>query len=129
MIAPVPKPNAASFRQIAYIRVGEMFHVGNWLGRTILRPTVELAFIYARLTRGVNLLLASPAHAVAGTHVPILLIHGLADNNIPPQQSEMLRDQNRADIALWEVPNAGHCGASNAAPHARVLDWFGTHGK
>jgi len=120
----------ASFRQIAYIRVGQVFHAGSWLGRTVLRPAVELALIYGRVTRGVNLAAASPEESVAGSRVPILLIHGLADDNIPPQQSEMIRARNPADITLWEVPDAGHCGASTAAPaefNARVIAWFNMH--
>jgi hypothetical protein len=35
-----------------------------------------------------------------------------------------------SDIMLWEVPNAGHCGASSATPaefNARVIAWFATH--
>ena len=35
----------ASFRQIAYIRVGQFFNTGHWLGNTLLRPAVELAFL------------------------------------------------------------------------------------
>jgi hypothetical protein len=129
--AVVAESPFASFRQIAYIRVGQVFHVGSWLGRTVLRPAVELALIYGRLTRGVNLASASPEKSVAGSRVPILLIHGLADSNIPPQQSEMIRARNPADITLWEVPNAGHCGASSAAPvdfNARAIAWFAMHG-
>lgn len=106
----------ASFRQIAYIRVGQFFHAGSWLGRFALRPAVELGFLYGRLSGGVNLAAASPEEAVVGTRVPILLIHGLADKNIPPSQSERIRARNPADITLWEVPNAAHCGAVNAAP-------------
>jgi len=128
--AVVAESSFATFRQIAYIRVGEVLHVGTWLGRTVLRPAVELAFIYGRLTPGVNLASASPEESVAGSRVPILLIHGLADCNIPPRQSEMIRALNPGDITLWEVPNAGHCGASKAAPtefNARVLAWFAVH--
>lgn len=120
----------ASFRQIAYIRVGQIFHTGSWPGRFALRPAVELAFLYGQLTRGVNLADASPEDAVAGSRVPILLIHGLADDNIPPHQSEMIRAHNPADITLWEVPGAGHCGAVNVAGQEfddRVLGWFKSH--
>ena len=129
--AVVAESPFASFRQIAYIRVGQAFHWGSWLGQTVLRPAVELALIYGRLTRGVNLAAASPEESVAGSRVPILLIHGLADSNIPPQQSEMIRACNPADITLWEVPHAGHCGTSIAAPaefNARVIAWLAMHG-
>ena len=94
------------------------------------RETVELAFLYGRVTRGVNLTDASPEKSVVGSRVPILLVHGLADDNIPPQQSERIRAHNPAEITLWEVPNAGHCGAVNAAHQefdSRVIRWFSSH--
>jgi dipeptidyl aminopeptidase/acylaminoacyl peptidase len=120
----------ASFRQIAYVRVGQFFHTGPWLGRVALRPAVELAFLYGGLTRGINLAGASPETSVIGSRVPIFLIVGLADDNIPYQHSERILARNPADIVLWEVPNAGHCGAVNAAAQEfdpRVLGWFRSH--
>jgi uncharacterized protein len=120
----------ASFRQIAYVRVGQFFHTGPWLGKIALRPAVEAAFLYGRLTRGINLADASPERSVVGSRVPILLIHGLADDNIPFQQSERIRAHDPADIVLWEVPLAGHCGAVNVAGqefNSRVLGWFKSH--
>jgi uncharacterized protein len=128
--AAVAESSFASFRQIAYIRVGQFFGTGRWLGRFMLRPAVELAFIYGRITRRVNLTDASPEKAVVGSSVPILLIHGLADSNIPPQQSERIRAHNPSKITLWEVKNAGHCGAVNAAHQEfddRVIGWFNSH--
>lgn len=128
--AVVAESSFATFRQIAYVRVGQFFHTGTWLGRVALRPAVELAFLYGRLTRGVNLADASPERSVVGSRVPIFLIHGLADDNIPPQQSERIRAHDPAEIVLWEVPNAGHCGAVNAAGQefdTRVLGWFTSH--
>jgi dipeptidyl aminopeptidase/acylaminoacyl peptidase len=128
--AVVAESAFASFRQISYIRVGQIFHSGEWLGQYALRPAVELAFVYARLTRGVNLTAASPEQSVVGSKIPILLIHGLADDNIPPRQSEMIRAHNPAYVTLWEVPNAGHCGAASVASDefdSRVLGWFSGH--
>ena len=128
--AVIAESSFASFRQIAYVRVGQFFHTGAWLGRVALRPAVELAFLYGRATRGINLADASPERSVVGSRVPVLLIHGLADDNIPPQESEEIRAHNPADIVLWEVPNAGHCGAVNAAAQEfamRVLGWVTSH--
>ncbi len=119
--AVVAESAFASFRQIAYIRVGQIFRSGEWIGQYALRPSVEMAFVYARLTRGINLTAASPERSVAGSKVPILLIHGLADNNIPSQQAEMIRAHNPVDITLWEVPNAGHCGAVSVAPRSSIV--------
>jgi dipeptidyl aminopeptidase/acylaminoacyl peptidase len=58
--AVVAESSFASFREIAYVRVGQMFHAGSWLGKVVLRPAVEMAFLYGRVTRGVNLADASP---------------------------------------------------------------------
>jgi len=128
--AVVAESPFANFRQIAYVRVGQFWGTGRWLGQVALRPAVELAFLYGRITRGVSLMDASPEDAVVGSRVPILLIHGLADNNIPFQQSEWIRNHNPADITLWEVPSAGHCGAVSVVPQEfddRVVGWFSTH--
>jgi dipeptidyl aminopeptidase/acylaminoacyl peptidase len=128
--AVVAESSFASFRQIAYVRVGQLLHTGAWLGKVALRPAVEMAFLYGRFTRGVNLADASPERSVVGSRVPIFLIHGLADNNIPPEQSEQIRAHNPAEIVLWEVPNAGHCGAVDAAGaefDKRVPGWFNSH--
>lgn len=128
--AVVAESSFSSFRQIAYVRLGQLFHTGAWLGRVPLRPAIELAFLYGRATRGVNLADASPDRSVIGSPVPILLIHGLADDNIPHQESEEIQAYNPAEVVLWEVPNAGHCGAVNAAGRefdTRVLGWFSSH--
>jgi pimeloyl-ACP methyl ester carboxylesterase len=109
--AVVAESSFANFRQVSYIRVGQFLHTGAWLGEIVLRPAVEFAFLYGQLTRGVNIASASPESAVVGSSVPIFFIHGLADTNIPPLQSERIQAHNPAMIALWEVPNAGHCGA------------------
>lgn len=128
--AIIAESSFASFRQVAYLRVGQAFHTGPWMGRLALRPAVEAALLYGRLTRGVNLADASPEKSVVGSRVPIFLIHGLADHNIPSQQSERIRSRNPAEIILWNVPNAGHCGAVNVAGRefsTRVLGWFTSH--
>lgn len=125
--AVVAESPFATFREVAFDRVGEKFDAGPWLGRTLLRPVVEAGLLYTRARYGVDLALANPTDAVASTHVPVLLIHGMADRNIPPQNSEEIHARNPSSMVLWEVPRAGHCGAVNAAPeefNRRVLRWF-----
>lgn len=127
--AVVAESPFADFRQIAYIRVGQIFHSGEWVGFA-LRPTVELALVYGKLKRGVYLANAAPDKEVRQTRVPILLIHGLQDSNIPARQSELIRAQNPEHIVIWEVPGADHCGASSVEPEQfreRVLSWFNSH--
>jgi len=129
--AAVAESPFATFRGVAYVRVGHLFHSGPWVGRIVLRPAVELAFLYGKLRYGVNLANASPKRAVENVRTPILLIHGLDDHNIPPSHSREIQAHNPSDITLWEVPRAKHCGAIVVAPEEfakRVLQWFGRGG-
>lgn len=129
--AVVAESPFADFRDVAYLRVGQLFHKGPWLGEYALRPAVELAFLYGRATRGVDLTMASPKVAVEKSRVPILLIHGMMDSSIPAQHSEMIQAKNPSDVKLWEVSGAEHCGASSIEPeefYRRVLGWFADHG-
>jgi dipeptidyl aminopeptidase/acylaminoacyl peptidase len=119
----------SSFRQIGYDRVGQFFHAGPWLGRTILRPVVEAAFGYARLKYGLNFEQVSPEKVVSTTKVPVFLIHGQKDSNIPVRHSLLIAADNAA-VTLWEVPNADHCGAISTARNEfehRLIGWFDGH--
>jgi len=128
--AVIAESSFANFRDIAYVRVGQFFGTGAWLGRIVLRPAVEGAFVYCRLKYGVTLASVSPEKSVAGSRIPILLIHGLSDSNIPIQQAEKIARSDPQNITFWRVPGAGHCGAMYAAGTEytrRVLDWFRVH--
>ena len=133
LCAVAAESSFASFREASYIRIGEWFGVGPWLGRTLLRPLVEFGILYARWRYAVNLAQVDPAHAVAAGSVPVLLIHGLRDDNMPPYNSEMIlaASQSRnTEVSLWEPPDAGHCGAMGAEPDEfehRVIGWFQSH--
>jgi len=119
----------ASLREIAYDRVGQPLHLGPWFGRTVLRPAVEFAFVYVRLKYGLNVQCASPEDVVAATSVPVLLIHGQIDSNIPLRHSLRIRSRN-PNAAIWVVPSADHCGAISTAPkefQQRVFTWFSSH--
>jgi fermentation-respiration switch protein FrsA (DUF1100 family) len=127
--AVVAESPFATFREAAYDRLGQQFSTGPWLGRTVLWPALEAGVEYARLRYGIDFSKADPAAAVAATHVPVLLIHGLADTNLPPRHSEMIKAGNPA-VSLWEPAGAEHCGASTTAPaeyERRVVAWFENH--
>jgi dipeptidyl aminopeptidase/acylaminoacyl peptidase len=67
--------------------------------------------------------------AMAQTHTPILLIHGLEDGRTPYWHSQRLKQANPAAV-LWLVPHADHVSASSTDPagfRLRVLDWFARH--
>ncbi len=131
--AVVAESSFASFREASYDRLGEKLHAGAWAGRTLLRPAVEAGFFYARSKYGVDFEQASPESAVADSRVPVLLIHGLKDTNLPPRHSEeiLARSSSRIpSVELWEPAEAGHCGAASAEPaeyERRVIGWFESH--
>ena len=120
----------ATFREVAYARFGRPFHTGPWLGRTFFRPTVDVGFFYVRLRYGLNMEDASPERAVVSSKVPVLLIHGLNDRNIPPYHSDLIEARNPGSVVVWKVPGAVHTGAYQAAPEEfkrRVLGWYAAH--
>jgi len=117
----------STFREIAYDRMGQPFGLGPWVGRIALRPLVEIAFLRARWKYGLDMSGISPERAVAASRVPVLLIHGQVDSNIPVRHSRAIHAVVPRTV-LWEVPGADHCGAMPSAPQEferRVLGWFG----
>jgi dipeptidyl aminopeptidase/acylaminoacyl peptidase len=131
--AVVAESSFASFREASYDRLGEQLHARAWTGRTVLRPAVEAGLFYARWKYGVDLEQASPEKAVAISKVPVLLIHGKKDTNLPARNSEMILARSAARVravVLWEPAEAGHCGAAGAEPvefERRVIGWFAIH--
>lgn len=116
----------SNFREIAYDRMGQPFHLGPWVGRTVLRPVVEVAFLRALWKYGLNMESVSPEDTVAKTRVPVLLIHGGADGNIPVRHSRRIHQRDPESV-LWEVQGADHCGALAVAPiefTKRLAEWF-----
>lgn len=119
----------ATFEEAAFDRLGQAFGAGPWLGRTMLRPAIEAGMIYAKVRYGIDLEVASPEASVAKSPVPVLLIHGLADTNLPTRHSELIKAHNET-VALWEPAGVGHCGAAAARPQEyedRVLAWLQIH--
>jgi uncharacterized protein len=124
--AVVAESPFSTFREIAYDRMGQPFHLGPWVGRTLLRPLVEIAFLRARWKYGLRMGEISPEDAVAKSHVPVLLIHGQIDSNIPVRHSRAIHALVPRTV-LWEVPGADHCGALAMAPEEfenRVVRWM-----
>jgi pimeloyl-ACP methyl ester carboxylesterase len=131
--AVVAELSFANFGEASYDRLGEGLNAGAWAGRTLLRPAVEAGFLYARWRYGVHFEDVSPEKAVASSNVPVLLIHGLKDRNLPALNSEMILKQSRASnpfVSLWEPADAGHCGAAGSEPveyERRIFNWYSSH--
>ena len=116
----------ATFEEISYERLQQVTGLPQWA----FWPIVRLGFLYTRLAYGVDLQRASPAEAIRSTRVPVLLIHGAADTNIPWHHSQQLHALNPSATALWLVPGAEHVSSLATEPetYARtVVDWFNNH--
>ncbi|HEY4380987.1 MAG TPA: alpha/beta fold hydrolase [Acidobacteriaceae bacterium] len=121
----------STFREISYERLGRETGLGTLFWRTVGRPVVEVAILYAGARYDVNLPNAEPKAAVASSRVPTLLIAGTADKNIPPHHAQELEAACPSHCVLWIVAGAGHGGASSVAPvefWKRVGGWFESHG-
>jgi dipeptidyl aminopeptidase/acylaminoacyl peptidase len=130
LCAAVAESPFASSEEIAAERLMQTSRINNSIVRYFALLPVEFAEFYTRMRYGIDLDEASPAKALAQTRVPVLLIHGTADANIPPHHSQKLAQVANRSTELWLVPGAGHCGAWVVEPDKfprRVLDWFAMH--
>jgi hypothetical protein len=124
----------SDFRHAAYDRIAGRSGVPQPLARALAALPVEIGFVYARLRYGIDFTLASPKDAVAHSTTPVLLIHGLDDRNLLPDNTERIQHAraNALDPTLdtWFVPGAAHCGAWSTVGdvyNRRVLTYFLDH--
>jgi len=132
LCAVVVESPYSTFREISYERLGRETHLGALFWRTVGRPVLEVAILYAGARYDINLPRADPESAVELSRVPTLPIAGTADRNIPPHDAAELEAVCPSHCALWVVPGADHGGASAVAPvefWRRVSDWFESHGE
>ncbi len=130
LCAVVAEAPFESFREIGYQRIAQGLGISVEVSHVIAWPTVNLAFAYAQFRYGLDFDQASPEKKLAQSHVPALLIAGLAETNIPLRHSQSIAARASSNSELWLVPGAGHTMSASVAPAAfqrRVLDWFSTH--
>ena len=128
--AVVAESPFSTFEDIAYDRISQASGASRIICRITFPPVVTSALAYARWRYAIDLRLASPAAAVRATRVPVLLIHGSVDTNVPAYHLQVLQRMNPAGIRLWSVPGAPHTAALSTRPEefARVvLEWFSSH--
>ena len=119
----------ASFARIAEYRLAAQLPGRRSLVQPLVRLLLPPAVLYGRLRYGLDLNDASPEKAICNSRTPVLLIHGLSDDNVPPEHSRILAAADPA-AELWLVPGARHTSASSAAPdefRRRVLGFFAAH--
>lgn len=114
----------ASFEAVAVDRVSQ-----RGAPKLLGWPVVEMGFLYAQARYGVNLWAASPVTALHSSRVPVLLIHGTADSNIPIRHSRQLYAASPSGSALWEVEGADHVASIGRAPDygRKVTAFFAAH--
>ena len=120
----------ATFREIALDRISQTTHVSEWLAHTTGISALEFGLLYARIRYGVNLFDANPLHAIRDSRVPMLLICGTDDTNIPMRHSIALMRSGGSHTELWVVEGAQHTGAVSVDPfefERRVVGWFEAH--
>ena len=124
--AVVAESAYSDFPSIARERISRMLPPG-W--KWIALPFVKSGIAWARWHDGIDLREADPAAELPFTHVPVLLIHGLADDRTSPDNSRRLAAVNPA-IQLWLIPDSGHTEAWKTAKTEfewRVNGWFSAH--
>lgn len=105
----------ASLREIAADRLAAAMRVPDWVPRSVLAVPVAAGLLYARNVRRIDLTRADPARSARDTDVPILLVHGLADDNIPARHSALIKTRApQADV--WLVSGARHTAVWSTAP-------------
>jgi dipeptidyl aminopeptidase/acylaminoacyl peptidase len=120
----------SDFRHAAYDRIAGRSGVPRPLTRILAALPVEIGFLYARARYGIDFSLAPPQEAVAHSSTPVLLIHGLADQNLLPDNTERIQHGRANDTDTWFVPGAAHCGAWSTVGdvfNRRVLSFFQSH--
>jgi alpha-beta hydrolase superfamily lysophospholipase len=130
--AVVAEAPFASFREIGYERIAQGLGTSIGVSHATAWPLIDVAFLYARLRYGLHFDEASPEQRLAASHVPALLISGLADDNIPTRHSERIMRLAMGNCELWLVPGAGHTTAASVDPaefQRRVLGWFASHSR
>ncbi|HRZ87262.1 MAG TPA: alpha/beta hydrolase [bacterium] len=77
-----------------------------WFG-ILKKPFVYATELYALIFAGTDVFRITPLAAIAGRHVPLLLIHSERDSQIPVAHARALHGASPGS-ELWIAPQAGH---------------------
>lgn len=128
--AAVVESPYSTFREIGFDRIAQHSHLPLWTVRPLAEGSLDAALLYSRVRYGVDLRQSSPEYCVTSNMVPLLLIAGTADRNIPERHAKELMRVAGSHAELWEVQGADHGGAVNVDPklfQSKVLGWFAQH--
>lgn len=89
-------------------------------------PTWQLVWLGAKLFGHLDVRECSTLESMKHARVPVLLIHGEADNVVPCEMATALRNACAAPVTLLTVPGAGHGMSCYTDPEAyeKALDDF-----
>lgn len=121
--AAVAESSFVTFEDIAYDRMEQR----TGLPGRALWPVVQAGFWYTRARYGIDLWRVSPADGLRSARIPVLLIHGSGDHNIPLRHSLELQSVNPVAAHLWVIPAAAHAQCLSTAGREyqdRVIAWF-----
>lgn len=74
-------------------------------------PLLDVTSVIAKIRAGYTLQEASAVDQVRKNKVPLLLIHGDADDLVPTEMATELHEAASGENELWIVPDAGHTKA------------------
>ena len=89
-------------------------------------PLLDIMNIWNKIVFGITLKNVSPLKNIGNLKVPILLIHGDRDSQLPVSGSKKLHQKNPKS-QLWIIKNADHCETSFVAGdeyNRRITDFF-----
>ena len=92
-------------------------------------PALSLASRLCSALRGFSLAEADPLRSIGSIRVPVLFIHGLADDFVPPSTSTAMHEaliRAGGDSELYLVPGAAHAKSYSTDPSVweeRVMDF------
>ena len=132
LCAVVVESPYSTFREIAFDRFARHSRLPLWAVRPLAEATLDSALIYSRVKYGVDLRDSSPESCVTSNSVPLMLIAGTADRNIPERHAKELMRVAGSHAEFWEVSGADHGGAVNVNPElfrAKILGFFNQHQK
>ena len=130
MCAAAVEDPFARFSPVVYERLGRETGLGTRFWQTAGWLIVRVALDWANLRYRVWLPDARPDSAVQHSAVPVLLMTGTADDNVPMHHAKELEAACGSRCALWVVPGASHGGISTIRGSEfghRILVWFQTH--
>jgi fermentation-respiration switch protein FrsA (DUF1100 family) len=119
----------ADLQDAAEYRLARMLPMRASFARPLAWMAATNGKFYARLFYGLNFNDASPLEAIRHTRTPILLIHGLDDDQTPPEHSRRLAASDPT-AELWLVPGLKHFSAYSAGKgeyERRIFAWYQAH--